>query len=88
MQWTPMHYIPIQSIANAFHRNGIDTIAMDTDGLTAHGVGAAGGRVVGTTRPFPWRIRGKTAAGAAKPAPARSAKRPLAHARSPRDNWS
>ena len=81
-----MHCIPIQSIANAFLRNGIHTIAMDTDGLTAHGVAAAGGRVAGTTQPFPWRIPGKTAAGAAKPAPVRAANRPLADGCSPRDN--
>ena len=45
MDSNALHTNPIQSIANAFHRNGIDTIAMDTDGLTAHGVAAAGGRV-------------------------------------------
>ena len=88
MQCIAMHCIPIQSIANAFHRNGIHTIAMDTYGLTAHGVAAAGGRVAGTTQPFPWRIGGKTVARAAKPAPVRAAKRPLAYVRSLRDNQS
>ena len=83
-----MHCIPIHSIANAFHRNGIHTIAMDTYGVDAHGVAAAGGRVAGTTWLFPWRIRGKTAARAAKPAPLRAANRPFAHARSLRDNRS
>ena len=76
------------SIANAFHRNGIHTIGMDTNGVDAHGVAAAGGRVAGTTWLFPWRIGGKTAARAEKPAPVRAAKRPLAHARSLRDNRS
>ena len=88
MECIAMHCIPIHSIVNAFHRNGIHTIGMDTNGVDAHGVAAAGGRVAGTTQPFPWRIRGKTAAGAAKPAPARAAKRPFAHIRSPRDNRS
>ena len=88
MEWIAMHCIPIHSIANAFHRNGIHTIAMDTNGVDAHGVAAAGGRVAGTTWLFPWRIGGKTAARAAKPAPVRAAKRPFAHARSLRDKYS
>ena len=93
-----MHCLPIQSIANAFHRNGTHTIGMDTNGVDAHGVdtngvdahgvAAAGGRVAGTTWLFPWRIGGKTAARAAKPAPVRAAKQPLAHVRAPRDNYS
>ena len=78
MQCIAMHCIPIQSIANAFHRNGIHTIGMDTNGVDAHGVAAAGGRVAGTTWLFPWRIGGKTAARAAKPAPVRAAKRACA----------
>ena len=75
---------------NAFHGNGIDTIAIDTYGLIAHGVAAAGGEAEGAKRLFPWWIRGKTAAGAKKPSLAEgcktACKRPLAHARSPRDN--
>ena len=30
MQWYPMHWIPLHTIANAFHRIGMDTIAMVT----------------------------------------------------------
>ena len=69
-----MHCIPIHSIANAFHRNGIHTIGMDTNGVDTIGVAAAGGGVAGTTWLFPWRIGGKTAARAEKPAAVRAAK--------------
>ena len=47
----------------------METIGMDTCGLIAHGVAAAGGGVEGRTRPFRWWIRGKTAAGVANPSP-------------------
>ena len=86
MEWIAMHCIPIHSIANAFHRNGIHTIGMDTNGVDTNGVAAAGGGVAGTTWLFRWRIGGKTAAGAERPAPVRAAKWPLAHIRSLRDN--
>ena len=81
-----MHCIPMDSIANAFHRNGTHTIGMDTNGVDAHGVAAAGGRVAGTTWLFRWRIGGETAARAAKPAPVGAAKWPFTHVCSPRDN--
>ena len=64
-----MHWLPIQSIVNAYHRDGMHTIGMDTDGLIAPGVAATGGRATGTIRPFRWWIRGKTAAGVVNPAP-------------------
>ena len=47
----------------------MDTIAMDTYGLIAHGVAAAAGQVEGRIEPFRWWIRGKTAAGVVNPAP-------------------
>ena len=81
-----MEWIPIHSIANAFHRNGTHTIGVDTNGVDAHGVAAAGGRVAGTTWLFRWRIGRKTAARAAKPASVGAAKRPLTHGCSLRDN--
>ena len=58
-----MQWIPIHSIANALHRNDIDTIAMDIYGLIARGVAAAGGRVTGAIRPDWCENRGQTAAG-------------------------
>ena len=64
-----MDWLPIQSIANAFHRNGIHTIAMDTYGLIAEGVAAAEGQVEWRIGPSRWWIRGKTAAGVANPVP-------------------
>ena len=88
MEWISMHCLPIHSIANAFHRNGTHTIGMDANGVDAHGVAADGGRVAGTTWLFLWRIGGKTAARAEKPAPVRAAKWPYAHVRLPRDNQS
>ena len=50
MQWTPMHWLPIQSIANAFHRNGMGTIGMDTYALVAVGAGAVLSVVAGRDR--------------------------------------
>ena len=67
------------------------TIGMDTYGLIADGVAAAEGQVEGRVGPFRWWIRGKTAAGVGNPASPGAGKRrlnwPLAHGRSPRDNW-
>ena len=90
-----MHWLPIQSIANAFHRNGIDTIAMDTYGLIADGVAAAGGGVEGgsgpsgggsAVKPQPGlRIWPSVARQTTVETPACA---PLAHARSPRDNYT
>ena len=86
MEWIAIDCIPIHSIANAFHRNGTHTIGMDTNGVDAHGVAAAGGRVAGTTWLFRWRIGGKTAARAEKPASVGAAKWPFTHGCSLRDN--
>ena len=47
----------------------MDTIGMDTYGLIADGVAAAGSEVEGRIEPFRWWIRGKTAVGVENPAP-------------------
>ena len=55
MQLFAMQWIPFHCIANAFHRNSIDTIGMDTYGLIAHGTAAAGGG--GTRAIWPLLVR-------------------------------
>ena len=44
---------------NPLHRNGVDTIPMDTNGAVAHRVAEAGSGVTATARPFFGRIRGQ-----------------------------
>ena len=70
-----MHWTPIQSTANAFHRNGIDIIGMDTYGLIDYGVAAVEGEVTRATWSLLRRIGWRAVAGGGFSPPTEAGKR-------------